>query len=241
MIQRLPLRPHPQPPTASAPPARGGLPAPGTRYSPIYAISSAGTLHVLGPVSGIDVQRPAPFLPPNARYSDLAAVNGMLYTSTSNGCGGGANGVWAITLDESEARQLVADQWRKPCRQSRLYQSTARSSSRSAAEPQRRRFCERDCRAECQNAPADRLVLQQQRRHLQRRRSYSCHGGVEIVAAATEDGRVFLLDASALGGADHSTPLFELDIARSSQRPRGSPLSSWTVLRWLLVPGRRRH
>ena len=94
-----PPAPAPATPTASALPARGGLPAPGTRYSPIYAISSAGTLHVLGPVSGIDVQRPAPFLPPNARYSDLAAVNGMLYTSTSNGCGGGANGVWAITLE----------------------------------------------------------------------------------------------------------------------------------------------
>ena len=34
------------------------------------------------------------------------------------------------------------------------------------------------------------------------------HDGKEIVAAATRDGRVVLLDAASLGGANHSTPLF---------------------------------
>ena len=47
----------------------------------------------------MDLERPAPFLPPNARYSDLTAIGGRLYTSTSRECGGVANGVWAITLD----------------------------------------------------------------------------------------------------------------------------------------------
>jgi hypothetical protein len=34
------------------------------------------------------------------------------------------------------------------------------------------------------------------------------HEGKEIVAAATRDGRVVLLDGASLGGANHSTPLF---------------------------------
>ena len=37
----------------------------------------------LGLVSGKDVQRPAPFLPAGARFSDLIAVNDMVYTATS--------------------------------------------------------------------------------------------------------------------------------------------------------------
>ena len=63
--------------------AGGGVLA-GRYAGAIYVVSSAGTLHALGQSSGIDVQRPAPFLPPNARYSDLTAIGGMLYTSTSN-------------------------------------------------------------------------------------------------------------------------------------------------------------
>ena len=34
------------------------------------------------------------------------------------------------------------------------------------------------------------------------------HNGKEIVAAATKDGRILLLDAASLGGADHATPLY---------------------------------
>jgi hypothetical protein len=89
-------------PAASPSPARGGTPAPGSRYAPIYTVASDGVLHVLGPVAGTDVQRPVPFLPANARYSDLTGIDGMLYTSTSENCGGVANGIWAITLDESK-------------------------------------------------------------------------------------------------------------------------------------------
>ena len=64
-------------------------------------MSSGGTLHALGQVSGMDIEKPAPFLPPNARYSDLTAIGDKLYTSTSNACGGAPNGVWAIGLDAS--------------------------------------------------------------------------------------------------------------------------------------------
>ena len=57
----------------------------------------------------VDLERPAPFLPPNARYSDLTAIGSMLYTSTSNGCGGVANGVWAITLDP---KNKIVSSWK---------------------------------------------------------------------------------------------------------------------------------
>ena len=50
--------------------------------------------------------RPVPFLPANARPSDLIAVDGVLYTSTSNGCGAAPNGVWAIDLSSDPKKPV---------------------------------------------------------------------------------------------------------------------------------------
>ena len=61
-------------------------------------VASDGVLHSLGALSGKDVLKPAPFLPPNAHASNLVAVEDMLYAATLNGCGGVPNGVWAIDL-----------------------------------------------------------------------------------------------------------------------------------------------
>ena len=66
------------------------------------------------------------------------------------------------------------------------------------------------------------------------------HVGREIVAAATRDGRILLLDAASLGGANHSTPLLAStslagnvapDALAAFEQPAGTP--------WLLVPNPR--
>ena len=72
-----------------------------------YVISSDGMLHVLGLASGKDLQRPAPFLPPNSRWSSPVAVDTTLYAATSGGCGGAPSAVWAIDLD-SNAKPVVS-------------------------------------------------------------------------------------------------------------------------------------
>src|SRR6185503_16409346 len=72
-----------------------------------YVIASDGMLHVVGLPSGKDIQRPAAFLPANARWSAPVAVGTMLYVATSGECGGASSGVWAIDLD-SEAKPVVS-------------------------------------------------------------------------------------------------------------------------------------
>ena len=64
-------------------------------------------LHVVGLPSGKDMQRPAPFLPANAKWSAPIAVDTTLYAATSGNCGGAPNGVWAIDLD-SDAKPVVS-------------------------------------------------------------------------------------------------------------------------------------
>jgi hypothetical protein len=72
-----------------------------------YVVSSDGMLHVLGLPSGKDIQKPAPFLPANAKWSAPIGVDTMLYAATSGACGGAPDAVWAIDLDH-EAKPVVS-------------------------------------------------------------------------------------------------------------------------------------
>jgi hypothetical protein len=65
------------------------------------------------------------------------------------------------------------------------------------------------------------------------------HNGREIVAAATKDGRVVLLDASSLGGADHSTPLFVSPPHVEGGTVSAAALAAWQQpggSSWILLP-----
>jgi hypothetical protein len=68
----------------------------------IFVVASDGYARTINPHNGSDRVPPVPFLPANARPSDLVAVDGVLYTTTSNGCGAAPNGVWAIDVAGSK-------------------------------------------------------------------------------------------------------------------------------------------
>jgi hypothetical protein len=67
------------------------------------------------------------------------------------------------------------------------------------------------------------------------------HGTKDLVAAATKDGRVILLDAASLGGADHATPLAASPVLFAGGGSiSAEALSTWASAdagaRWILVP-----
>jgi outer membrane protein assembly factor BamB len=67
------------------------------------------------------------------------------------------------------------------------------------------------------------------------------HGGKDIVAAATRDGRILLFDAGSLGGSNHGTPLHAArPFATTPATFAPGALSTWqdtlSGTRWLLVP-----
>jgi outer membrane protein assembly factor BamB len=89
--------------TPAPAPARAGGAAPTAAPAAplpqvVYVLSNDGLLHTLGPYSGKDLARPLTFLPANAHASDLIALNNIVYTTTMNGCGGVADGVWSLDL-----------------------------------------------------------------------------------------------------------------------------------------------
>jgi hypothetical protein len=72
------------------------------------------------------------------------------------------------------------------------------------------------------------------------------HGTKDVVAAATKDGRVILLDSASLGGVNHSTPLLaSRPLVASGGSISADALSTWAraaatstgaETRWILVP-----
>jgi PQQ-like domain len=72
----------------------------------IFVVASDGYARTINPHNGADRVPPVPFLPANARPSALIFVEGVLYTSTSHGCGATPDGVWAIDLASDTKRPV---------------------------------------------------------------------------------------------------------------------------------------
>jgi outer membrane protein assembly factor BamB len=213
------------PPPPPAPAARGGQAdrIPGAPQSPggggafgflgrpsgvVYVVTSDGMLHVLGLPSGKDMQKPAPFLPANARWSAPVAVNTTLYAATSGNCGNAPNAVWAIDLD-SEAKPVVS--WKTDGGSVVGAVAFASDGTLIAAIGPGRTTGDGKANA---IVALDPKTLQLRDWFTQPAAEFVTgptilrRNNKDIVAAATKDGRVLLLDAASLGGADHATPLY---------------------------------
>jgi hypothetical protein len=172
-----------------------------------YVVSSDGMLHVLGLPTGKDMQRPAPFLPSNSRWSAPIAVGTTLYAATTGNCGGAPDGVWAIDLD-SEAKPVVS--WKT--NGGGVIGAVAFTSGGTLLAAIGPGKTTGDGKANAIVA-LDPKTLQIKDWFTQPTAEFVTgptvfrHNDKDIVAAATRDGRVVLLDASSLGGPDHSTPL----------------------------------
>jgi outer membrane protein assembly factor BamB len=216
-------------------PAGGGVFA-GRYMGPIYVVSSAGTLHALGQNSGIDLQRPSPFLPPNARYSDLTAVADTLYTATSGGCGGVADGVWAITLDADNKKAIS-------------WNTNGGSPVGNVAFATSGRLLVAVGPGTASGGGYANAIVALDAKTLQPIDWFTSPttefvttpvvfilGSREIVAGATRDGRILLLDATALGGANHTTPLYASTALTAKLAPDALATFEQAGTRWLLVP-----
>ena len=207
----------------------------------VYVITSDGMLHVLGLPSGKDMQRPAPFLPANSQWSAPVAVGTTLYASTSGNCGGAPSAVWAIDLD-SEAKPVVS--WKTNgggvagavafTSDGTLIaaigsgQATAEGKANAivALDPKTLKLKDWFTQPNAEFVTGPTILR---------------HNDREIVAAATKDGRIIVLDAASLGGADHSTPLASRAIFEPGARVSADALAAWRSsdtggTSWILVP-----
>jgi hypothetical protein len=211
-----------------------------------YVVASDGTLHVIGLPSGKDIQKPAAFLPANSRWSAPVAVDTTLYAATTGACGGAPSGVWAIDLD-SDTKPVVS--WKT--NGGNVVGAVAFTSDGTLIASIGAGATSGEGKANAIVA-LDRKTLQLKDWFTQPTAEFVTgptiirHGDKEVVAAATKDGRVLLLNAASLGGGDHATPLVAsnallgrdarvtADALAAWQQPSGPATSSTTS--WILVP-----
>src|SRR5688572_29650287 len=173
-----------------------------------YAVAADGQLHVVGLQSGKDLQKPAPFLPSSSQWSNPVAVGTMMYAATSGNCAGAPNGVYAIDLDAPD-KPVVSYRTNGGSVVGAVAFTSDGNTLLAAIGP-----------GSVTGSGKANAVVALDPRTLQLKDWYTQptaefvtgptvfrHGAKDVVAAATKDGRVILLDAASLGGADHSTPL----------------------------------
>jgi hypothetical protein len=195
-----------------------------------FVVTSDGVLHTIGDGSGKDLQPPVKFLPPNARVSDLTAVpenndawhSFVIYAATENGCGGAPNRVWAINLaDDAQpithvdtGASVVGDPAFGP--DGTIYVAVGKGAAGSgysnailALTPKTLAVKDlfTDPKADFVSTPAIISV-----------------GDKEVVAEASRDGRVYLLDTASL-----KSPLFVSPAYSNSKNGYTPPaLAAWT-------------
>lgn len=194
----------------------------------VYVVASDGLLHVLGLPSGKDMQRPAPFVPANSNWSSPIAVGTTLYTATSGHCSGAPSAVWAIDL-ESEAKPVMS--WKTNGGQ--IVGAVAFTSDGTLIASIGSGEATGDGKSNAVVA-LDSKTLQLKDWFTHPTTEFVTgptivrHDGKEIVAAATRDGRIVLLDAASLGGSNHSTPLLVSDVfLGAGATVSGDALAAW--------------
>ena len=208
-----------------------------------YAVAADGQLHVVGLQSGKDLQKPAPFLPPNSQWSNPVAVGTMMYAATTGNCAGAPSGVYAIDLDAPD-KPVVSYRTNGGSVVGAVAFSSDGNTLLAAIGPG----------SVTGNGKANAIVALDPRT-LELKDWFTQptaefvtgptvfrHGTKDVAAAATKDGRVVLLDAASLGGANHNTPLAASPVLfESGGSISAEALSTWapaadSAVRSILVP-----
>ena len=212
-----------------------------------YAVSGDGQLHVVGLQSGKDLQKPAPFLPANSQWSNPVAVGTMMYAATSGNCAGAPNAVYGIDLDAAD-KPVVSYRTNGGSVVGSVAFSSDGNTLIAAIGPG---TVTADGKANAIVALDPRTLklkdwFTQPAAEFVTGPTVFRHGAKDVVAAATKDGRLILLDVASLGGANHATPLLASpSLVSSSGSITAEALATWARSaaagggpedRWILVP-----
>jgi hypothetical protein len=251
LSQTRPNRPQ-GPPSGDAPPPPPAGPrrqVPGVSFGgvdPLYVVGSDGLLRTLRITDGGQIDPPAPFLPAFAQPSGVVYVDGFVFASTSNACGNAPNGVWSIDLVAAGKPVKTWPTGGASVGGTAIGTSGIVYASTGLQPANERPWIKEPTPAPRRHASSvvalDRTSLEPSDWFTAAGADFTTsplvfrHKGKDYVAALAADGRLFLLDGTALGGADHATPL----VATAAAGAAGGGLATWvdatSSQRWVLAP-----
>ncbi len=225
----------------------------------VYVLAGDGRLHAYNIISGEDLIPGIRFVPAFAKMWSLNTVNGMLYTTTSQGCNGTTSGVYAMDLSNADRKVSYLQTgasgsgvWGRAGVAVTSSGNVVFETGDGPYDPANHLYSDsvislsgRDLKLADYYTPSNRAWITKKDLDM---------GNIspvvfpfeswELVAAAGKEGVIFLLDAKSLGGADHRTPLYRSgqlanDEANLSGKGFWGAFTSWqdsSGARWLVAP-----
>jgi len=247
------------PPGWLCPNALNATPVVDKRARTIYLIPTDGKLRGLNLFNGEDRFPPTPFVPPFSKNWSLNLVEGVLYTTISQGCGGARSGVSAMDLRDP-ARPAThfytsigggAGIWGRAGVAIGSTGLIFAETGDGAYDPAASKFADtvlalspKDLKLVDHYTPANRDYITKKDLDMGNTSPVVFRfKNWELVAASGKEGVIYLLDAASLGGADHRTPLFRARYSNDDVDLAGrgvwGGLSTWEDPegnRWLFAP-----
>jgi outer membrane protein assembly factor BamB len=216
----------PPPPSAASGASRRIAPA-SNPYAPtvqyVNAITADGKFHSMYVSNGDEPNPAVDFLPANVNARGLIVFDKTAYVAAVNGCGGADNGVWALNLESKKITKWKSD-------------SGVAGSAGFAVGPEGTLYVA--------NTNGDLVALEAGTLNV--KASYKAgkpltatpvvfdYKDKDLIAVATSDGRIQLLDSAVLGG-----PALSITETFSSSDFATGALASWqdaAGTRWVLAP-----
>jgi outer membrane protein assembly factor BamB len=194
----------------------------------LYVTAGDGTLHSLYLSNGMEAGPPHAFLPPNANAQGFTVLDGVAYATTAN-CSGASSGVWALDIASNQVSKWISSH------------GAIAGETGPAFAPDGTVYAVTDAGE----------VVALSAGSLKAIGSYTTGGqpfssspvvfpykGKTLLAAATKDGRIHLVDGASLGGPDSRKILFTTPVYASDSGFAPKALATWQSLdgvRWLLA------
>lgn len=224
----------------------------------VYALAGDGKIHTLSVTNGEDVTPPFQFGYPNGKSYALNLWNDLIFTTTSQGCAGNPNQIWAVNLKDPEKKVMTFNP-----KSGGLWGRTgaAIDSSGTAWAPTG------DGRYDAANQvygngligarvegdtlklidwfePTNWIWLQKRDLDMQVTPAIFDFKGRELMVTGSKECRVYLLDTKSAGGTDHQTPLYRTPLLCNEEVDFQSAgiwgsMASWLDAkgtRWALTP-----
>jgi outer membrane protein assembly factor BamB len=189
---------------------------PGTRA--VFAASGDGRLHTLSVADGEDLSPPVDFLPPNSKAYALNFYDNYVYSTTAQGCGGNPNRVWSINLADKKVSSFQPNGggglWGRTGAAIGFDGTLYAPTGDGQFDPARNMYSEsiiavspKSLELKDYYSPSNSPFMWKRDLDMQVTPAVFQFKGRNLVVASSKECRIFLMDAKALGGTDHRTPL----------------------------------
>jgi outer membrane protein assembly factor BamB len=240
----------------TATPIIGPAQASGART--VYVLAGNGALHQLDLGTGKETAAEIPFGYPNGKAYALNMWNNVIFTTTSQGCAGNPNQIWALSLDDPQKKVMTFNPgsgglWGRtgaaidstgiawaPTGDGTYDLATRRYGNGLVGA----RVEGNELKLKDWYIPSNWAWLLKKDLDMQVTPAIFTYKGRELMVTGSKECRIYLLDPKSAGGVDHQTPIYRTPLICNEEVNFASAgiwgsMTTWEDsrgTRWILAP-----